>query len=694
MHGPKEPSPPNPSPDSESLVKRLAGPSTTKAGLAKDQSEINRVIAEASKGSKFYENEKRKDRDLTDRIEKILKYRDEVLRGVDIRSVEQGVDQLLVKLEAQRDLSQAIVHVDMDAFYASVELLDNPALQGKAFAVGKGVLTTASYEARKFGVRSGMAAFIAKKLCPDLILVENRFHRYSEMSKRIMDIFRRYDPDMCAAGCDEGYLNITAYCADHRLTPAECVQQMRDSVREETKLTVSAGIAPNKMLAKICSDKNKPNGQYELEFEPRAIKAFMHDLSIRKVPGVGRVNERLLDSIGIKTCGDIYTHRGILALMDKQFGLHFLLQAFLGIASNVVQPGQREERKSIGAERTFTPLADTNRILQKLEEIAAELESDMEHGGWTGKTVTLKFKLDTYQVFTRAKSFDRWVSTKKEDLFAIGKELLIPELPLTIRLIGLRVTKLKDLRAELDSKVNGIKRFFQSAEPSSPRKRRRIDTEDVGDLPDEIEDMQLSQDGFMEVMPGFHEDNEADEDDMHASAPADDDDDPIAVKKQHLDRQATPAPNKPAFTRPRPPMSAPAPSLASTSTSPFMKPTSHKQRSARTAQGPSRHSSSAEPEARPSRFPTLAHPGAPEATAIDADAEEHTCPICGRSMCTDNQGLNAHIDFCLSKSAIREAQAAASIDIGQKLMPSARPSGSAPGFGKPKPEKKVRARKR
>ncbi|KAF9813638.1 hypothetical protein IEO21_05470 [Rhodonia placenta] len=554
---PLDEKPPNPSPDTDSLVKRLAGPSTTKAGLAKDQSEINRVIAEASKGSKFYENEKRKDKDLTERIARILKHRDEVLK-IDSTEPVQIADskRKLVKLESQRDLSQTIVHVDMDAFYASVELLDDPSLEGKAFA---------SYEARKYGVRSGMPSFIAKKLCPDLILVENHFHRYMELSKKVMNIFRRYDPSMCAAGCDEGYLNITAYCRDQQLTADECVRQMRETVYQETKLTVSAGIAPN---------KNKPNGQFTLDFEPRAIKAFMRNLSIRKIPGVGRVNERLLDSIGIKTCGDIYTHRVVVSLMDKEFGLQFLLQTYLGIASNVVQPGQREERKSIGAERTFHPLGNQDAILCKLEEVAAELESDMTSGGWTGKTVTLKFKLDTYQVFTRAKSFDRWVSTKKEDLYAV--KLLMPEMPLTLRLIGLRVTKLKDLRVESEKKASGIKRFFQSAnETSPPRKKQRVETE-----PSDDEELRLSQDGFEDSMPGFHE-HDVDESEL-------------SMLQSNSVVASLPQPTE--------------------------------------------------------------------------DLSMQTCPICGKSMRTDNQGLNAHIDFCLSKDAIREAQASSSAPSPKKSM--------------------------
>ncbi|OSD07100.1 DNA/RNA polymerase [Trametes coccinea BRFM310] len=616
--------PPSSTPDSDSLLRRLAGPSVNKAGLAKDQTEINRIIAEVSKGSKFYENEKRKDRELTLRIERILRLRDEAVQGVDLNKVEQGVDKLIAQLEAKRDLSQAIVHVDMDAFFASVEVLDNPELASKPFAVGQGVVSTASYEARKFGVRSGMATFVAKRLCPELIVLPSHFDRYSEMSSRVMSIFRRYDPTMCVAGCDEGYLNITRYCDEHSISPEDCVTQMRRIVQEETSLTVSAGIAPNKMLAKICSDKNKPNGQFKLEFEPEAIKAFMHDLSIRKVPGVGRVNERLLESIGIKTCGDIFRQRAVLSLLDKQFGLEFLLQAYLGIASNVVQPGQREERKSIGAERTFNALSDPAKIYAKLEEVATELEHDMVEEGWTGKTVTLKYKLNTFEVHTRAKSFDRWISTRKEDLFAIGQELLKPELPLTLRLIGLRVTKLKDLKAEAESKARGIKRFFGSASSTgSPQKKRRIEGPQA-DQDDEDHDHspRLSQDGFAISMPGYDEDIETDLADASASHGAE--------PETSLYRHPTAKPKSSSGT--------PSHSLLSTPSS---------------SKGPSLPPSTSPPRMG-KHSPLVLNDSNPFGTSSSA----LECPICSRMLETDNDGLNAHIDFCLSKQAIKEAQAA------------------------------------
>jgi len=269
-----------------------------------------------------------------------------------------------------------------------------------------------------------------------------------------------------------------------------------------------------------------------------------------------------LESIGIKTCGDIYTHRATLSLMDKQFGLMHLLRVHLGIASNSVQPPQREERKSIGAERTFAPLGDKQKILQKLEEVCAELESDMEQTQWTGRTVTLKYKLSSFEVFTRAKSCERWIS-KKEDLFAIGQELLLAELPLTIRLIGLRVTKLKDLRTSDTS--TGIKRFFEPAGPSSPHKKRR-------------------------VSPSHEEESDSDEPEV-----------PL------LDDVSVPA---------------------SVSESTRSKPTSSRKR-------------------RPNSKERL-------------ECETHTCPVCEKKVSTENDSFNAHLDSCLSREAIRQAQGQAS----------------------------------
>ncbi|KAH6913891.1 DNA polymerase kappa [Coprinopsis sp. MPI-PUGE-AT-0042] len=632
--------PPVASQQSESLVRRLAGASVNKAGITRDKDEIAAIIAKASVGSKFYENEKKRDKELTAKIDKLLQRRDELLRAADIDKLEQTCDLMISKLEAERDLSQYIVHVDMDAFFANVEERRDPTLKGKPFVVGGSVVSTASYEARKYGVRSGMAGFIAKALCPQLIYVKSHYDLYNEVSSKIMSIFRRYDPAMAPAGCDEGYLNMTAYCKDTGKDIEQAVAEMRQVVFEETQLTVSAGIAANKTLAKICSDKNKPNGQFMLDFDPDTIKAFMNDLSIRKVPGIGRVGERLLESMGVKTCGDIYAQRAILRLMDSEAHLHLdhLLQTYLGIASNRVEAWSREDRKSIGAERTFSDLdsesSDLKKgrpaIFAKLQEIADQLAAEMEEDGWVGKTITLKYKLDEFAVRSRSKSVGTWVS-KQETLFEVGKELLVAGFPMKIRLLGLRVTKLKDLRAEPANA--GIKRFFQpvkqsgdetSEEVHRPRKRGKLGPVDGGLRDDNRE---ISVDALSIY------DGENDELEQEGFLLLDDND---AETEGSMLRQG--------FERPS------HIETVSSGSSSGPRPTS-----AGSAIAPSKDEQA------------TSTPQRPEQVSADLlETEALHCPICSKKIQTTNQGLNEHIDFCLSRGAIREAQASVDTSVPAK----------------------------
>ncbi|KAK8864554.1 hypothetical protein IAR55_001804 [Kwoniella newhampshirensis] len=445
-----------------SFERSLAGPSVGKAGLLRDQTEVNRIIAEASKGSKYYVNQVRKDQELTEKIAWYRAKRDELMKMAQRDRLEAEAERILIEVEATRDLTQHIVHVDMDAFYASVEVQRDPSLKGKPFGVGQGVLTTASYEARKFGCRSGMAGFIAKKLCPGIILTKLNFDLYIAASKAVREVLIQYDENLMMASLDEGYLNITSYMSTHDMTAAEVITQLRAEVEAKTQLTISAGIAPNRMLAKICSDKNKPNGQYEMSFDRATIIRFMRDLPVRKIPGFGRVTERCLEGLGIETCGDIYTHRVELLVMDHWFGFRGLCKAYLGIADNNVAPGKREERKSVGVERTFRDKTDDDDILKELEEIAEELQKDLERLQYSGKTVTVKYKLHTFENKTRARSVGKYISTS-QDILPIAEELLKRELPLRIRLLGIRLSTLKDLT--LPDK--GIRGFF-----SSPNKKR------------------------------------------------------------------------------------------------------------------------------------------------------------------------------------------------------------------------------
>lgn len=451
-----------------SLRKRMAGPSSAKAGLAKDQDEINKIIYEVSKGSKFFENERKKDAQTTERINALLARRDQKLLQVPLGSnewlaIERKVEDMATRLENKRDLSRTILHTDIDMFYAAVELARDPSLKGKCFGVGSGVLVTASYEARKFGARSGMATFVAKALCPHLIVVKNDMQSYVEASQKVMAVFEQYDENLAKASLDEAYLDITDYIEQHGGTIDEIVQHLRDQVRSETQLTVSVGIAPNTMLAKISSDRNKPDGQFRVQPDRKAIVDFMRDLPCRKIPGIGRVNERILESLGVSTCGEIWNKRVELWLaLDGK--IEWLIKAHLGIGNTVVEPSKREERKSVGREHTFNPTNDTQALLDLLKESAQRVEQDLERLDFKAKTITLVAKKDNYQRFSRARTSTRLVH-RAEELYDITSSLLLQEIEregsLSLRLIGVRVTHLVDLRSAAAGEER-LRKLFQA----------------------------------------------------------------------------------------------------------------------------------------------------------------------------------------------------------------------------------------
>ncbi|KAK8075535.1 hypothetical protein PG997_010198 [Apiospora hydei] len=460
----------------------LLGPSLTKAGQdSVDQSKVSDVIYNASKGSKFFNREEAKDQILTQKIAQILEKKRR-LEKLDLTRETRQADQLLAQLDAGRDLTQYIVHVDCDAFYAAVELLDRPELEHLPFAVGGGVLTTCNYVARKFGCRSGMAGFVAKKLCPDILLLPLNFEKYTAKAHEVRAVLADYDPRFESASIDEAYLNITEYCKNHNLTPDEAVQQMRDEVHAKAKITVSAGIAPNAKLAKICSNMNKPNGQYRLPNERAAVMAFMRDLPTRKVNGVGRVLERELLEIGVRTCGDIYEQRRLLRQLfgDKTF--EFLIMCHLGLGRTNVQPAEDYERKSVGTESTFRDMADPAQLRDKLRWIADELEKDMRRAECKGRTLVLKVKLHTYEVLTRQVVTPKAIHLA-DDLYNYALPILtklMQEVPgMKLRLMGLRCTNLVSTKKPDTAAFFGMSRPLRrsesgdSPEPSTTAAKRK-----------------------------------------------------------------------------------------------------------------------------------------------------------------------------------------------------------------------------
>ncbi|CAK7202473.1 hypothetical protein SEUCBS139899_005196 [Sporothrix eucalyptigena] len=388
-------------PSHDTLKYSLLGPSLLKAGQESvDQSRVSEIIYNASKGSKYFDREEERDQVLSAKIDQILEKRAQLER-LDLTRDLRLVDTLISELDSARDLSQFIVHVDCDAFYAAVELLNRPELADVPFAVGGGVLSTCNYVARKFGCRSGMAGFVAKKLCPQLILLKPDFTKYNAKAQEIRQILAEYDPRFESTSIDEAYLNITQYCLANSTTPAEAVEKLRSQVAEKTKVTVSAGIAANTRLAKICSNMNKPNGQFLLENDRDAIRAFMKTLPCRKVNGVGRVFERELAALGINTCGDVYQQRMFLSRLFGDKACHFLIQCHLGLGRTKVQPAEEYERKSVGTESTFSSTSDGHQLRQRLKRTAEELEQDLHRAACKGRTLVLKIKLHTFEVYTR-----------------------------------------------------------------------------------------------------------------------------------------------------------------------------------------------------------------------------------------------------------------------------------------------------
>ncbi|KAF2476557.1 DNA polymerase kappa [Lindgomyces ingoldianus] len=432
-----------PSNEHLSLKYSLLGPSLTKSGQDNvDQQKVSEIIYNASKGSKFFNNEEARDKSLTEKINKILA-RKRQLENLDLGPELRRADDYIAELELGRDLSQVVVHIDCDAFYAAVEELDRPELRHVPMAVGKGVLTTCNYHARKFGCRSGMAGFVAMKLCPQLICLPLNFEKYGAKAQEIRAVLAEYDPRFESASVDEAYLNLTQYCEDNHIDPEEAVSQLRAEVHERTKITVSAGIAANAKLAKIASNRNKPNGQFRIASDRQTIMEFMKTLPTRKVNGVGRVFERELDAIGIKTCGDIYAHRAYISHLFGQKAFQFLMHCYLGLGRTKIQPAEDYERKSVGTETTFREISAPDALREKLRHIAEELEGDLQRTEFKGRTLCLKIKLHTYEVLTRQIS-PPFAVHLADDLYKYSLpmlEKLMKEIPgMKLRLMGLRVT--------------------------------------------------------------------------------------------------------------------------------------------------------------------------------------------------------------------------------------------------------------
>ena len=350
-----------------------------------------------------------------------------------------------------------IIHVDMDAFYASVAQMDNPKLKGKAIAVGgggkRGVVSAASYEARKFGVKSAMAGTLAVKLCPELIFVKTDFDRYNEISKKIRKIFYDYTDLVEPLSLDEAYLDVTK---NKKGNPSASLiaKEIRERIFNEVGLTASAGISINKFIAKVASDYNKPNGQKTVN--PEEVLDFLEVLDIRKFYGVGKVTAEKMYQKGIFTGLDL--KQKSLEYLDEHFGksggsYYYIVR---GIHNSEVKPNRI--RKSLAAERTFNEnLSSEIFMLEKLEHIAEEVSRRLLKSKVAGKTVTLKIKYSDFTLQTRSKTLPYYISDK-DVILERAKDLLYQEkLSNSVRLLGISMSNLnteKEKKPELKKSVS------------------------------------------------------------------------------------------------------------------------------------------------------------------------------------------------------------------------------------------------
>lgn len=337
------------------------------------------------------------------------------------------------------DVIRKIIHIDMDAFFASVEQNDKPELKGKAVAVGggnRGVVAAASYEARKFGVQSAMPSKTALKRCPHLIFVKPRFSRYKEISDQIMAIFHEYTDLVEPLSIDEAFLDVSHHM-NELPSATEIAREIKQRVKEETGLTASAGVSVNKFLAKIASDYQKPDGLFVIK--PRMVEEFIEKLSIEKFFGVGKVTAEKMHQIGIFHGKDLKKRSlpELIRLFGKN-GLYYYNIA-RGIDNREVNPNRI--RKSVSTENTFlVDIRDKEQLKQRLEEAVLDLHRRLQRTKFKGRTLSLKIKYSNFEQITRSRTVLHEIIEYDEihDLsLVLLKQVNLAE---SVRLLGLGVS--------------------------------------------------------------------------------------------------------------------------------------------------------------------------------------------------------------------------------------------------------------
>ena len=334
----------------------------------------------------------------------------------------------------------------MDAFYANIEIRDRPDLKGRPVIVGgspqsRGVVCTASYEARKFGVKSAMACSHAYRLCPDAVFLKPDFDKYTRVSQEIRTIFSHYTDKIEPLSLDEAYLDVTEN--NKGLYAVKVAQLIQQEVYETLKLTGSAGVAPNKMVAKIASDMKKPFGITVIQ--PKQVKGFMEHLPLRRIHGIGPASEKRLAACGLHTCKDVWGHSllELSHLVGNQ--AEWLFNRARGIDDRDLSMSR--VRKSIGRETTFaTDSSDIKLLTEVLVKLSESLERSCLRGSYSGKTITLKVKFEDFTQITRSLTHSQHLSGKDEISFFAHSLLTQSWIGKKVRLLGISLSNLQSAK--------------------------------------------------------------------------------------------------------------------------------------------------------------------------------------------------------------------------------------------------------
>ena len=421
-----------------------------KAGMESvDKEKIQQKIIDASKNSSYYKKEVTRAEKIKNKAKVWRKYIEQRKQNKDYwRQISKELNNKILNHRKTRDLSRTWIHVDMDMFYAAVFLLDNPSYADKPIAVGdSSMISTANYVARQFGVRSAMPGFIGKKLCPELTFVNLDFERYKEISVLFKDVLSHYDIDQESMGLDESNMDITDYLIRNDLNTPEgrdqVASEIRQKVKEATKINCSAGVAWNKMLAKICSDLNKPDGHYILPNDSEKIEEFMFNMDVRKIPGIGRMGQSELNELGIFNWKHIIDNITEIYTVLSERSTSFYMKSALGIARNIHEIIlENAHQKSISVSETFKTITNIGEFHDKLEMLSEKLEKRLLKNGLMGKSLCIKLKDKEFDNKDKSMILPDHTNNKFEIFkFACKRlESLWPHPP--VRLLGIRLSNL------------------------------------------------------------------------------------------------------------------------------------------------------------------------------------------------------------------------------------------------------------